>query len=250
MPYLSGQGSIYEAERDVSGNPLGFRFVGNVPRFEVALNVDTTKHKESTSGQRGTDLELITGKDAELTMTFQDFNKENMALMLYGLINAIVSGSITNEAFTNPVVVGSPYALKNTKVSALVITDSAGTPATLVAGTDYTADVDYGLVTFLNLGTYVQPFKAAYTKAAQSQVALFKAAQPERWVRFLGINTANANKRFAVDLYRVGFLPTAGLPFINDAVADFEVRASLLQDPTKPATGLLGQYGNVMFIDT
>ena len=49
------------------------------------------------------------------------------------------------------------------KVSSLVVVDSAGTPATLTAGTHYTADLDFGALQFLDTTGFTAPFKAAYS---------------------------------------------------------------------------------------
>jgi hypothetical protein len=135
MGYLSGQGKCYEAQRDINGNALFFRFLGNVPLFELALNITTVEHKESTSGYRLIDLRLITEKKVDLTMNVQEFTPENLALMAYGTLNTSSSGSVTNELLgggSTAIVNGSILALKNANITSLALTDSAGTPATLV----------------------------------------------------------------------------------------------------------------------
>jgi hypothetical protein len=256
MGYLSGQGKCYEASRNVAGAPLATRFLGNVPSFELALNIDTLEHKESTSGQRLVDLRLITGKKVDLTMNVQEFTPENLALMMFGTVYTSGSGSVTNELIGNgaTVAIGSSYILNNTNITALVITDSAGTPLTLAPGTDYVPNLPYGMVSFLTVpGT--PPYKAAYTKATgQKSVDMFTQGAPIRWLRFLAVNTAQQNtdgsyKRFVLDLFNVQFDPTTGLPLINDAVADMNMKASVLVDTTRSATAQGGQIGQLIFID-
>lgn len=256
--YLSGQGKVYQAKRDANGNSLDFIFIGNVPSFELAISIDTLEHRESTSGNRLVDLRLVTGNKVDLTMNAQEFTADNLALLLHGNIYTSSPGSVTAELIgggATTVAAGQSFALKNPNGSALVITDSAGSPATLALGTDYTASLPYGLVSFLNVGTFVQPFKAAYTKiAAQKSVDMLTVAPPERWVRILGINTAQKNtdgsyKRFVLDLFNVQFDPTAGFAVINDAVADQQLKGSVLVDTTRSATGQGGQIGQLIFID-
>jgi hypothetical protein len=256
MGYLSGQGKCYQAARDLTGHALAFTFMGNVPSFELALNIDTLEHKESTSGQRLVDLRLVTGKKVDLTMNVQEFLPTNLAMMTFGNVNTLASGSVTGEVLAGgaTILAGQTVMLQTANATSLVITDSAVTPLVLTPGTDYIANLPYGLVTFVTApGT--PPYKAAYTKpTGQQSVDMFTTGAPIRWLRFLAINTAQQNtdgsyKRFVLDLYNVQFDPTSGLPLINDAVADMNMKASVLIDPTRNATAVGGQIGQVIFID-
>jgi hypothetical protein len=178
MGYLSGQGKCYEAQRDINGNALFFRFLGNVPLFELALNITTVEHKESTSGYRLIDLRLITEKKVDLTMNVQEFTPENLALMAYGTLNTSSSGSVTNELLgggSTAIVNGSILALKNA-----------------------------------NITSY---------------------------------------KRFVLDLYNTQFDPATTLALIQDTVADNTIKGSVMVDPTRTATALGGQIGQMIFID-
>lgn len=254
MGYLSGQGKVYVAPRDADGNPLGFKFVGNVPSFELALNIDVVEHKESTSGQRLIDLRLVTGKKVDLTMNVQEFTPDNMALLFQGEVETAGAGSVTGEELNGgaAIVAGETYGLMNKNVSSLVLTDSAGTPATLATPADYLANLPYGMVEIVSAGSYVAPIKAAYTKnTGQKSVGLFTEGENIRWLRFLGINTAqktvsDAYKRFVLDLFNVQFDPTAGLGLIQDTVADNELKGSVLVDPFR-LTG--SQIGVLTWID-
>jgi hypothetical protein len=259
MPsYLSGQAKVYEAVRNAAGDPQSFRFMGNSPQFDLAGNINTVEHQESQSGQRLVDLRLITGKKLDLTLNVQEFLPENLALLLFGNLYTSVSGSVTGEQLgggATGITAGMSFALKNANITSLVITDSAGTPATLASGTDYSANLPYGLVTILNVGSYTQPFKAAYSKAVgQKSVDMFTNQPANRWFRLIGVNTAQQNsdgsfKRFVVDLYNVQIDPGSSIPFISDAIADMSVKASVLVDTTRSATAQGGQIGLVTLID-
>ena len=88
MPYYSGQGKAFIAAA-TAGVPGAFRYVGNCPILQVALEVDVLEHKESTSGQRLTDLRIIRGKSCKFTFTLEEFEKRNLALALYGADSSI-----------------------------------------------------------------------------------------------------------------------------------------------------------------
>jgi hypothetical protein len=149
--------------------------------------------------------------------------------------------------------VGAVWALKNQKISNLVIKDSAATPVT-VAAADYTADLNFGTVVVNNLGTgagaYVLPLKANYTYAASSAVAFFTQAASEVALRFEGINTADSNKKVLVEIYRVALDPTKELGLISDELGKFTLEGNALVDTTKPDNDVVfGKFGRMIYVD-
>jgi hypothetical protein len=246
MAYFSGQGRVYIATRDSNGNPQALRWLGNVPELKVSLNVETIEHKESYSGQRLTDLSLIKGKDGEFSCAIEDFSIENLELTLYGQTSSVTAGTVTNEALPTGAVVGGIYLLANQFVSAVVVKDSAATPATLTAGTHYKVHAEQGAIEILNVGTFTQPFKVDYSYGAAKRLAMFKTAQPEVWLRFDGLNTADSNKRVIVDLYRVVLNPSKDFSLIGEELQKFDLSGRVLADVTKSDTGPLGIFGRVI----
>jgi hypothetical protein len=246
MAYFSGQGRVYIATRDSNGNPQALRWLGNVPELKVSLNVETIEHKESYSGQRLTDLSLIKSKDGEFSCAIEDFSIENLELTLYGQTSSVTAGTVTNEALPTGATAGGIYLLANQFVSSVVVKDSAASPATLTAGTHYKVHAEQGAIEFLNVTGFTQPFKVDYSYGAAKRLAMFKSGQPEVWLRFDGLNTANSNNRVIVDLYRVVLNPTKDLSLIGDEVQKFELSGKVLADVTKSDTGPLGLFGRVI----
>jgi len=246
MPYFSGQGRVYIGTRDTGGNPQAMRWLGNVPELRVSLNVETIEHKESYSGQRLTDLSLIKGKDGEFTCSVEDFSIENLELTLYGQTSSVTSGNVTNEALPTGAVVGGVYLLANQFVSSVVVKDSAGTPATLTEGTHYKVHAEQGAIELLNVTGFTQPLKVNYSYGAAKRLAMFKSAQPEVWLRFDGLNTADSNRRVIVDLYRVVLNPSKDFSLIGDELQKFDLSGRVLADVTKSDTGPLGLFGRVI----
>ena len=123
---------------------------------------------------------------------------------------------------------------------------SAGTPATLTAGTHYTADTDFGALQFLDTTGFTAPFKAAYSYGVATEIGIFTQALPERYLRLEGINTAQGNAKVLVELYRVAFDPLKEISFISDEYNKFELEGSLLADTTKPYDAVLGQFGRIV----
>lgn len=244
--YASFQGRVYLAERDADGNPVQPRLIGNVAKLQIALKTDVIEHHESMTGQRSMDLRLIKQKSASVTLTVEEFNRENLALALYGNVVTGTSGSVTGETVGGAApTVSERVFLAHPKVSALVLTDSAVTPAQLTAGIHYTADTDFGAVQFLDLTGLTLPIRAAYTYGAVDAVGMFTQPLPERFLRFEGVNTAFSNEKWLVTLYRVAFDPLKNLDVIGDDINQFELEGSLLADMARPADANLGQFGDL-----
>ncbi|MDW8399389.1 MAG: hypothetical protein RMK90_12600 [Acetobacteraceae bacterium] len=248
MSYYAGQGRVFIAQRDAGGNPVNMRWVGNVPELKISLNVQTVEHKESYSGQQLTDLQLIKSKEGEFTCSLEYFTIENLLLALYGESASAAAGTVSGETLAGGVAAGDIRLLANPFVSNVVVRDSAGTPKTLPAA-QYTVFAGQGAIQFNDVttgGPYTQPFRVDYTFAGRRQVAMFRSAPPEVWVRFDGVNTANAMQRVVIDLYRVAINPTKDLAVLGDEVQRFELTGRVLADLTKPETGPLGQFGRIL----
>jgi hypothetical protein len=249
MSYFSGQGRVYLAQRDTNGNPLALRWVGNVPDLKVSLNVETIEHKESYSGQRLTDLSLIKSKDGEFSCTLEEISIENLELSLYGTTTSVTSGSVTDEALPTGITDGETRLLAHQFVSAVSIKDSTTPTAKTLPPAQYTVHANQGAITFDDItsgGPYVQPFLVSYTHDAAKRTAMFRTGQPEVWLRFDGINTADGNKPVILDLYRVAINPTKDLSLISEELQRFELSGRVLADTTKVNDPALGQFGRII----
>jgi hypothetical protein len=246
--YYYGQGRIYLAVRDaITGVPGEFRWVGDVSAFSIKLAVEKVEHKESYSGQRALVRSFPIGKSATIDMTLHQVDTDNLSLTLNGTTTSTSTGTVTAETLPEDLVVGSQVSLANPGVSSLVLTDSTGTPLTLVAGTDYVLDADFGRVTILSLGSYVQPFKAAYSYASRKAVGMFTTGQQNFALRYEGVNLAEGNAPVIADLYKLAPDPLAELALIttgND-VAGMQITGGVLLDSNKPSSGALGQFGSI-----
>mgnify|MGYP003335528154 CR=1 FL=1 len=245
--YFSGQGKVYVAPRNSSGTSLAYIEVGNVPALTVQLETDVVEHKESTTGSRLLDYRLVRENRARVTMTLENFTKKNLMMMMYGTESTTTNTtSVTGEALVpsgHTLAAGDIFFTKFPNITSLTLTPASGT---LTAGTNYTVDLATGQITMVGAQTATSPVTAAYTAAAYESVQLFKAANPERSLRFSGLNTAATNAPVTVELYRIIFDPTANINLINDELAQFELTGSVLFDSTKNADATLGGFGRII----
>ena len=250
--YFSGQGKVYVASRSGSGAPQAFRDLGNVPALQITLETDVMEHKESRTGQRLTDLRITRERSARVTMTLESWTKANLMMLLYGTSSTANSGTVTTETFPSGLVAGDIVRLQHPYVSSVVLTDSA-TPPVTVTSTDYSVDAASGMVTILDLNSgatppaaYTQPLKAAYSYGAKELVPMFREPYKERFLRFVGLNTANEDKPVIVELYRVVFDPAGNLDLITDEMAQFAVEGSVLYDSGYDSDSALGGFGRII----
>jgi hypothetical protein len=268
--YFSGQGKVYVSDREAStGVFTGFTFVGNVPSLKLSLESDVLEHNESRSGSRLQDFRLVKQNKTRISMTLENFNKFNLNLLTQGTEAAgtdftatshtpnpalIISGSSATENIPSGSVIFLPFK----DVSAVTITDSAGTPNVLTGGgTHYVLDSVNGKITTTIalvggttslVSTFTPPLKiTAYTLSAVNTVlTTFTSAVKERALFFEGLNTANANKPVRVEVYRVIFDPVQSLDLINDELAQFELEGSALYDSTRASSSNFGGFARII----
>lgn len=247
MAYFSGQGKVLVGKA-TDGKVGALRYVGNCPALQVELTTETTEHKESHSGQRLTDMRLVTSKMANITITLEDFTKQNLALGLYGTAAQTAGASVTDEALPAGLKAGDLVRLAHPGVSAVSVKNR--TNAALAAATDYEVhSADHGSLKILkDIAATGQPLKASYTHRAYTNVTMFDAASTDNWVRFEGLNTADSNTPVLIELYRVSFDPLANLGAISDELLQMELQGSALYDSTKTDDAQLGQFGRVVML--
>lgn len=229
--YFSGQGVVLLAERDAEGNPTGFLPVGNVSDLKISVSTSTLEHKESHTGQRGTDLRLTTETKCALSMTMENFVSENLARVSRGLSTKVTGGSVTDHAVKARL--GKVISLPHVKVSAVTVSDGV-TP--LVAGTDYWLNADAGSIKFADAITGVlegDDLTIDYTYADQYRVDALTQGSKELFMRFEGLNTAEANAPVVVEVFKFSTDPFKELALIGDGVQSFVLEGSVLADTTR-----------------
>lgn len=242
---FSFQGKVRLGTRLAGGRPGALRWVGDAPKCDVSLTTETEERKESYSGQRLTSARLQKSKGAEIALTLNWASPENLALGLYGSVNTVAAGSVTGETLPAGLVAGDEVMLEHGGVSALVLTDSTGSPVTLVEGTNYElASANGGVILIKDVGSLTQPFKAAYSHTKSVDVAMFTSTPPERFLFLDGVNTVD-NTPVRLQLYRVKFDPASNVPAINEGFGTLELSGSVLFDDEADLDPELGGFGKI-----
>ncbi|WP_458068635.1 phage tail tube protein [Rhodanobacter sp. BL-MT-08] len=246
--FYYGKGRFSIAVRNPITKALGpWVWCGDVSAFSAKPTTTMVEHKESYSGQSALAAYFPSEKALTLDWTFSEFRPKNLAFALYGTNISVESGTATDEVLAPGLAVGDDVRTANPGISDLVLTDSAAVPAELVEGTDYTVDPTFGRITILNIGAYVQPFKANYSYAQRTDTGIFTAGQPDISVLYEGINLAENNAAVIAEYYKVAPGVLTELMHITTGTdtAGMAMTAGVLIDTTKPASGPLGQFGRV-----
>lgn len=244
MSLFSFQGKVLLGDRLPNGKLSKPIWCGNVPTCQLQLKTDSTDKTESFSGNRLQYGRLQKGKTATLNLTFDEWLSKNLTLGLYATELSVAAGSATGESLPTGLVAGDQVKLDHPFVSSLVITDSAGIPATVPAANYSLDSSNAGLVTLKDLGTFVQPFKAAYSYGAAKNLTIFTGTPPERYFLLDGINT-ETGEPVIVHLYRVRFDPINQLDLITDDYGSLQMVGSVLYDVVNAADANLGGFGKI-----
>lgn len=247
MKDFSLQGIAYLGDRQTNGKPGALRDVGDASVLQAQFTADVSTRNESRSGNRLPSARLAKAKGCTVTLTLNEANADNLALGLYGTPATVASGSATDEESATGLAVGDLIALDHGNISALTATDSAGSPVTLDADTDYEiVSAAGGIVKILNIGAYVQPFKWSYSYAAGINLAMFTQQAPERYLVFDGKNTVEGDSSVVrAEFYRVVFDPLSALDLISADFGTVELKGSVLYDDVNAADSNLGGFGRL-----
>lgn len=246
--YYRGQGRAFASVRDVNGNATVLDWLGNAPGISFSMATEKQSHKESYSGDSLEDLVIQGDKTATGALTLENWNLEALAYGLYGDAGAVSGSSVVDEPLPAGLVAGDMVSTAFPKISAVTVKDSAGSPVTLVADTDYRiVDANTGRIEIIDPAGFTQPFEVSYTYAAHKNMGMFTEPAPERYLRLELINTAQDDRRrLIVEFYRVQFDPIQDLQFISTEVAPFTLNFTALVDDDKPEDAALGRYGRVI----
>jgi hypothetical protein len=223
------------------GTATPFRDIGNCSALTLGVEQEQKRLRDFRSPGGGTynQVDRITG--VTLAITAHDLSPENLALALYGSVEAVAGGVVTDE----PVVAyeGGYCALAGEPASITSVKSPDGL-TTYTAGTDYI--FQYGAIYLPTTTTIPAPVAGAanievtYVAKAGDLVQALTASASELELIFLGLNEADSGSSATVKVWRGKFGPASSLPLIGDDYASLEMTGAALADSSK--TGGTSQY--------
>lgn len=247
---FQGRGKVYLSERDSTTGERGpTKVIICTDTLTLGLAEETFEHTNRCELVDAVDFRGSKSQSANLALTLSDLEDENFAVGVKGRQDQIgTPGTVTNEVIPGDDAVDGDFWFLggNTphhNITALVVTDSATSPATLVLNTDYEVDVFSGKVKFLDVSGLTQPFSFDYGYTDRAQVSFFTEASKEWWLTYDFKNKANAGAPGLVDLYKVQFSPFDNVDLQSEEIAIPTLNGTALVDPDKEDSDRLGRFG-------
>lgn len=226
MSGFLGSGRIY-VNRKVGAAYQGFHYIGNATKFEIKENSEKKERISKDKANYGSALNTVfVKKPAEVNITLDDLDKDNLALVFLGATSAV---SVAGATVTDEVVTGYKDKIFQTaqrNISAVVLTDSAGT-TTFVLNTDYQiTDAKLGLIKVLTAGaiTDAQSLKIDYTYGAMTSNKVAGGTNANIIMKVLldGVNQADQSLA-VVNVWEAVLSPTSGVDFLADDFTSLEL---------------------------
>lgn len=245
--------SFYLAERDANGKPGKLQSLGEASMFEYSTQAEYAEHFNSAGRFKVRSTRFARQITASAKIRLHEATLQNLAFLSFGDLIEEAGDTVTAEPFPRTgIVAGDKDLLPGfpAQVTSVTITDSAGSPATLATPAKYTLDADNGIITWVDVGGYTQPFKATYTYPDRdiSSFARNAAADAEYWLVVTGENAARNFEKTRLILFRVQLAPTT-IQLVdtdsNEAAGAYEMDIIPLEDLCRAASDAdpFGRYG-------
>lgn len=239
--YTLGRGIVYLSELDANLRPTGgWRDVGNSPDFTTTTNADTLDHYSSRHGLKILDRQATINQTIGLTFSFDEVNHENLALFFSGVkkttVNAGVAGfTVYTMIPADSVALGRSYDIQNAAgiraygidPADLTVVTTAGSPVSLVLGTDFTVDSARGSIFLKDTSTVVAgaisgtlgikvTLAANSDLASVNQVAALTRTSQILALKFVQEDAENPNEKEQYDFRKVNLTANGDMAMISD----------------------------------
>lgn len=226
MSGFLGSGRIY-VDRKEGGVFKGFKYIGNATKFEIKENSEKKERVSKDRSNYGSALNTVyVKKPAEVNVTLDDLDKDNLALVFLGDTSSpSVSGStVTDEAVTG--YHDRSFATAQRNISAITLTNNTGA-TTYVQDTDYEiVDASLGLIKILSTGAITdgQALLIDYTYGNTTSNKVAGGTNSNIIVKILfdGLNQADQQKAI-VNVFEAVLSPTTGVDFLADDFTTIEL---------------------------
>jgi len=226
MAGFLGSGRIY-VDRKIGSVYQGLKLIGNATKFEIKENSEKKERVSKDRANYGSALNTVfVKKPAEVNITLDDLDRDNLALVFLGDASAV---SVTGSTVSDEVVTGYKDRIFKTakrKISNVVLTNSDG-ETTYELNTDYEiVDANLGLIKVLTAGAITdgQSLKIDYTYGGMTSNKVAGGTNSNVIVKILfdGVNQADQSKA-VVNVFEAVLSPTTGVDFLSDEFTSIEL---------------------------
>ena len=225
-----GKGKIFMTP--ITGAVRGKPFwVGVASALSFAHSVED--EKELVEHHSGTNQvwDVSAGtKKTTVSLTIQERRLEAMRAALQATVETVATGSVVAEEHAVDAV-GDIAFLKHSNITVTTVTDS--NDGSLVEGTDYKIDKQYGRIEILKAG--LTDIKVGYTYGEATVMKPMTDNVDFYELRIDGMNTVGQKDKQIVTAYRVKLNPSDAYDLINDDFAEMQIEGTALFDEARNA---------------
>ena len=230
MSGFLGSGDL-RFNRKVDGVDQGWLSFGNATKFEIKENAEIKTRKSKQKSSYGQTLDSVPIKgDAEISITLDDIDKDNIALAFLGTVNvvAVTGSTVTAESVTAKL--GTSIRTEQRKITSLVVSETTNTTP-YVLDTDYEIeDATMGLIKILSTGSITEGenLKLAYTYGSVAGSKVLGGTDSSIRVALMldGENFSDQSE-VLVDVWAAELSPQSGVDFLADDFATLELNGTL-----------------------
>ena len=230
MSGFLGSGDLYY-NRVVAGVSQGWLRFGNSTKFEIKENATIKERKSKGKADYGQVKDSVGLKDAaEIAITLDDLDKDNLALAFLGDVSAINITGASASAEAHTANLGKSIQLDNAKVSAIVVQDVTDT-TTYIEGTDYNVlSATLGLIEIIAGATIIEGavlhIDYTYASVTGDKVKGGTSSSVKVGLLLDGENFADQSES-KVTVWEAVLIPQTGVDFLSDDFATLELNGTL-----------------------
>lgn len=200
----------------------GYKFVGNCPSFSLNHTAETLDHYKSTCGIRQLDKQVILEAIMEASIECDEVLPDTLAYFFLTTATTTTLASASAVTYSIPSArFGRTYQIGETDTAPMGVTNLTSvtitTPAGLVEGTDYELDLDKGLITFLEGGTFTDNTAVDLTYDADATTKsriISSSNQIEGALKFVSCNASGPDYTYTFPYAKMN--PSGDLNLITD----------------------------------
>lgn len=241
--YFVGQGEITIRKLNDDGTPAeAFWHIGDANELTTDISVSKQNHYESQTGTKVKSVTWNTQTDSTFSMAVQNFNADNLRVVLSGTDTGAVAGaSVVDEIVEFAAGADGINYTVYQGITAVSVNDGDGvTP--LVEGTDYEIEAEGGITGFsggirllVGAPNYTGPnIEVSYTHVGVKGVVEALTTPFQNYeIRFNAVNMAAPNSPLVVKIAKAQLNPVESIGWISDDIGDLTFTGDIL----KPVSG-------------
>jgi len=219
----------------------GELYFGNTPEFTLTVESETLDHFDAVNGIRVKDAAVPIEINRTGSFTTDNISPENLSFFFLGTAGTFTEAGATGRVSNLGIVtVGRFYQIGQTaanpggdrNVTNVVVTDSAGTPATLVLGTNYRLDAETGRIEMITAPATAVVVTYDVAASSRAQVVTSATASLYGAMRFIATNPEGLKRDYYMP--NVLITPNGDFALKGDEwqVIGFNVEVLKLNDQT------------------